>query len=297
MSTLKDLISLGQLIKTEFFPVRFQTILKGLSHPVILDVEDPNIPWELIHDGQQFTFLKVALGKRLITAEEHKENIPSKNKRLRILIVGVSETKVEGFTSLPTVEHEVELLQELFAQMPQVEDLTEDDVLFGKNAKESAFIERLVSGVYDVIHFSGHAYFNEESPELSALILNDHAFTVNDIKRKVEGKPLVFLNACVSGVYQRVESDIGYIGSFTVGLASAFIIGGALASIGTLMNVTDSYASEFALAFYKNALSGEALGDSLKRSRQKLKDLYPDNLVWASYMLFGDPTIRLKSQE
>jgi hypothetical protein len=58
--------------------------------------------------------------------------------------------------------------------------------------------------------------------------------------------------------------------------------------------VDDAESVEFALAFYRAAAAGQTLGAALRQARQaSLMEHQTVTLTWASYVLYGDPTIFL----
>ncbi len=78
-----------------------------------------------------------------------------------------------------------------------------------------------------------------------------------------------------------------------VGLASAFVYSGALGCVGSLWPVYDTPAAELAVKFYRYVLSGEPTGEALRMARVEIRQSYPDEITWAAYVLYGDPTFRL----
>lgn len=286
VSDNEDLVSLGKMIRGVFLTNRFQEMIKDISVPLTIDVQDTEIPWELLHDGTDFLSLKIPLSKRFITAEKPKSNEIRKHQRVRILIVGVSKTKVDGFKELQYVTSET---NSLIARLKEIEYIDVDS-LQDEEATEDAFIEKIVSGDYNIIHFSGHSGFVLGNILDSYLVLYDHKVPSSDVKRSLDGNPLVFLNTCTSGSDSHVENQIGYAGSYTIGLASAFILGGATNSIGALWNVNDQAAADFSISFYEHVLGGEMVAEAIRKTRIHIKNKYPDKLVWASYVLYGDPT-------
>jgi CHAT domain-containing protein len=45
--------------------------------------------------------------------------------------------------------------------------------------------------------------------------------------------------------------------------------------------------------FYRYVLSGEPTGEALRLARMEIRQSYPDEITWAAYVLYGDPTFRL----
>ena len=157
--------------------------------------------------------------------------------------------------------------------------------------------EVLRQGNFKVIHFAGHAFFDEKEGELSSLILHQQEHLLaQKIHRLLEGRPLVFLNACQSGYAANEpdpQPDGEYLQGKAEGLASAFIYGGALGCVGSLWPIFDDPAADFAIHFYNNVLRGYMIGEAVRLARRKIKEDYNDQITWAAYVLYGDPTFRL----
>ena len=124
------------------------------------------------------------------------------------------------------------------------------------------------------------------------LALADSVVSLDDIQRHIEGRPLVFLNACRSGAATQVRLQPAYLGSHALGLATSFIIGGAAACIGNLWRLPDDKASQFPLTFYRELLEGAVLGEALRRAKVTARGNYPSEIWWPSYSLFGDPSLK-----
>jgi CHAT domain-containing protein len=77
------------------------------------------------------------------------------------------------------------------------------------------------------------------------------------------------------------------------GLASAFIYGGARGCVGSLWPIYDDPAADFALHFYNNVIRGHMIGEALRLARRRIKKDHKDQITWAAYVLYGDPTLRL----
>ncbi len=99
----------------------------------------------------------------------------------------------------------------------------------------------------------------------------------------------MFLNACHAG---RVGAGLTYLG----GWAQAFYDAGVSAFIGSLWEINDALAAQFALAFYDRlwglgAFEGKAqpLGQAFCEARMTIRDADPANPTWLAYVLYGDP--------
>ncbi len=104
---------------------------------------------------------------------------------------------------------------------------------------------------------------------------------------------LVFSNACFSGRTQ--EWQIKEVFEKEVyGLANAFLHSGVSHYIGTFWEILDSPSSLFAIEFYRTLTRNASVGKALREARLKLIErMGKNNIIWASYMLYGDPTFVL----
>lgn len=293
-NSLSELVILGKFMGKHFIPEGIQDKIKAHNGPITINVNETDIPWELIHDGKEFIALRLPLGKKLRASETPRLSGVRRNKTIRPLIVGVPRTAVEGFDQLPHVEKEIHSLIEVFSKGGEleVEFNPANDVLFDDDADSIQFLIHLASEEYNIIHFAGHAVYDENSGE-GGLVLADEVVDIREIRRHMGGQPLVFLNACRSAANEFVEATVGYRGSFTSGVASSFIIGGAAGCIGSMWEVLDINSIEVSTNFYKKILDGMMIGEALRLTKVELKLRDPDNKAWASYVLFGDPTTRL----
>jgi len=197
--------------------------------------------------------------------------------------------------TLPKAGEEVAEIER--ALKADLEDRIEVVRLRPEQANGQQLNDVLRGGQFDVIHYAGHAAFKDGDGDLSGLLLHEHeVFFAQKIRRLVEGRPLVFLNACQSGRTanerqpQQVEK---YLQLPAEGLASAFIYGGAVACVGSVWPVYDGPAAAFAVSFYKAVLDGYPLGEAMRRARKISLDERPGQVTWATFVLYGDPRYRL----
>jgi tetratricopeptide (TPR) repeat protein len=146
---------------------------------------------------------------------------------------------------------------------------------------------------YDLIHFAGHATYDDRQPECSGWRLSKGSLSAADIA-KMAGTgsmpALVFSNAC-----QSARSDAWDISDNIhhqiFGLANAFILSGVKHYIGTFWEIPDETSQRFASAFYRGLLNGMPIGKAVQSARLALIEAFgEENIIWASYLLYGDPT-------
>ncbi len=137
---------------------------------------------------------------------------------------------------------------------------------------------------YTVLHFATHAVVDEDDPLASHLVLSPDAaggfLQVRDIERTPSHASLVVLSAC--------ESDNGrsFAGVGPIGLARAFLVGGAHAVVATQWPVTAA-AAVFMRAFYARLVSGAAVDEALRDAKLAMRrDPRTSNPVdWAGFVL------------
>jgi hypothetical protein len=278
---ISELSSFGKLLYGMFLPVPIQKHLATVNEPLILKTNDNEVPWELMHDDKDFLCLKMPIGRKLRSREIPRVNPQSKGDKVKILFIA------NATGDLDAAEEEVRYIQS------KLDPDVEVDLLQRHGATSASILSALMSGKYDIIHYAGHAEFDVASPDESALIsYNKNKIYAQQIKRILAGKPFVFLNACSSGKEKLCEDGKNYTGSDTEGLASSFILGGAMAFIGASWPMPDISAGILASEFYNQFLKGETIGEAMLKARLHLKEVRPKDINWMAFTLYGDPTIR-----
>jgi hypothetical protein len=305
LDDLQALISdVGNVMFRLFMPDRMREYLSSTPCALTITTNDLELPWELMYDsswedeagesGLGFLCLQRPIARMPMGRAFPRVRRPAAQKeKLRFLLVYADPKQ-----NLPAAGREVERIRDELAERWKrpgeniTIDLLDRDRATGKEMNRA-----LLSGSYDVIHFAGHAYFDDDDPDRSGFVLKEEElFLSQKIQRFVEGQPLVFLNACQTGVTAN-EANPQSVGEYfwkpAEGLASAFLYGGALGCVGSLWPVYDEPAAEFAIEFYNQVLEGQMIGEAMRRTRRSIKAKHPDSITWASFVLYGDPTFRL----
>ncbi len=282
---LKQLQSAGQILFDHLLTQEAkERIIHSQAEHLIIRMDDRlvHIPWELLFDGQQFFCQRFGMGRIVSTrqkvAEASDRHIA---KPLRMLVIAdprsdLPASKTEGVHIRDELDREHEYINVNLKT-------SEVPVNYAKSKMRN----------YDVIHYAGHADYDREDPAKSGWLLADGKLASNDIHSMTGKKPmpaLVFANGCQSGQTEEWKIDSGYENDI-FGLANAFLVSGVQHYIGTFWDILDDPGRDFALAFYQEMVTGYSVGESMRRSRLHLIDKYgEDTIVWASYMLYGDPT-------
>ena len=276
----------GQLMYGLFLPPLIQNALRDIDASLIISTNDSRIPWELLHDGQTFLGLRAPITRRLMLTRwvGGPESIVPAEPTFLIISNPLGD--------LPDADKEADELMALLDARGIAYDL-----LRGQRATYIGVQQALISGRYEVIHYTGHAYFDTEHPDRSGLHLaGDRNLPASQIEGILRGKPIVFLNACSSarqGEAQQQGWEVGYTGPQAEGLASAFISGGAAGFLGAQWPIFDAGSLDFAVTFYKTLLNGSSSGEAMQEARSTVRRQRPSDATWASFIFYGDPALRI----
>jgi CHAT domain-containing protein len=173
---------------------------------------------------------------------------------------------------------------------------------FEDQATKAALLKDFSSGQYDVIHYAGHAFFDPANPSRSGILCAGHqVLSGADIAGVGRLPNLIVFNACESGRLRNAQVkggtkllNLGQQIQRSVGMAEAFLRGGAANYLGTYWPVGDDSATKFAEVFFESILNGNDLGDSILAGRRALADFSVD---WADYIFYGSPEFVLKKKK
>lgn len=279
----------GQLLFDELLPIpikdRLRQVVSG-DLVLVIDEELVFLPWELLHTGHGFLSLLFNIGRVVRTRQaisgQPRTIIPEKPKSLLVLCDPRDDLMASYYEGIA-------LRDQLDAHHDQIQvGLRAGDV-------DREFV-RQVFRDFDIVHYAGHADTEPTAEGKVGWRLSDGTLTADEILKMAGGQPLpllVFANACSSGQFGPFSLD-STLETNAYNLASAFLLSGVQHYIGTLWDVPDGSACQFALAFYRALSCGETIGHSMMAARAELISRHGDDSVqWASYVLYGDPTMRL----
>jgi hypothetical protein len=185
----------------------------------------------------------------------------------------VAEQEIPFFRKLDE-DHKIHLLQ-LRALDPH------------KKREELKEFQSFWSNALNVVHFAGHAYYEDGSPDLSYLLLSDEfRISLMDLVNYeivLSDHPLVIMNACDTGNLNPL---------YTSYFAQMFLQYGARGVVATECTVPDAFAADFAERLYGHLLGGERLGQSLLDTRTYFLETY-HNPTGLLYSMYAPQSIRL----
>lgn len=285
---LNSLIELGRMLYDILLPAKISKELAKAQCPLWLDAQAPGIPWELCHDGQDFLFVRLTMGRRPNTRPvDIPSALLSPGETPVCLIIAPANTE-----DLPGANEEAYALNEFFGEQG-----AEVDCLVESHATFFSVSQALRNHRYHIIHICGHAKFSHDN-EPAIVLAEGTSLTTSQIKSSLQGTPLVFVNACESGLeVQKSQEAHGMPAYYSrlVGLPVAFMeakSGHASAYIGTPWRIEDVKAKELSLAFYEGLFDGKPVEQALQQAREKARKI-TDNAIWASFALWGLPGLQL----
>ncbi|HTG45699.1 MAG TPA: CHAT domain-containing protein, partial [Verrucomicrobiae bacterium] len=274
----------GQFLERLLVPRDLRGHMFGKAPLVMmLDATTARIHWEMVaqfdqtnpvSDDDAFLGRSRGFTRQLRTQfAPPPEPPPPPRRLLRVLVVADPAEDA----SLPGALEEGADVADLFETFNQVYQHTENRVevvrLFGpREATRTNVLRELMLRSYDVLHFSGHCYFDEEEPSESGWIFNagrNERLTAKELNRIDRIPRFVFSNACESGITpDRQRSD-----KLAPSFAEAFFERGVINFVCTAWPVEDMAARHFASRVYSGLLGLKQLEDSRLRYGSKEPEL------------------------
>lgn len=279
-----SLRELGSLVQRLFLHPDFRDLLSDDAFSdIVISTNEFSIPWELISCGDSFLGLRRPITRRLQSQLQLRSSARVLYRpTLRVLIVA------DPTGDLPATIAEADRIEALLGQRADRFDIRR---LTSSECTRVDLLPLLAEA--DVFHYAGHAYFDQDRPKESGLLLHDGHLFASEIENFLDrrGPSLVFLNACQSSMFGR--ADMVVTGQTMAGLAHPFIAAGADAVIGAALTVPDLQAAEFATHVYTGLVGGASLAVSMWKARCALAGAHgADDPCWASFLLFGDGALR-----
>jgi CHAT domain-containing protein len=234
---------------------------------------------------------------------------PPPRRRLRVLIVADPADDA----SLPGAEQEGIAVADLFDEYNRIyggdtDTIVEVEHLSGPTAGSLVDVmTRLTTRPYDLFHFAGHCYYNEQDPPSSGYIFHlnpREVLSVRELNRIDRVPKFVFSNACESGITQdRIDKrNPGIPPSF----AEAFFARGVANFVCTAWPVDDLAARVFALKLYSGLLGlatkddGQVTGSAdplpiyqaMQEARVTIAATANGAQTWGAYQHYGNPFFR-----
>ncbi|HUF56767.1 MAG TPA: CHAT domain-containing protein [Thermohalobaculum sp.] len=297
----KDLEAFGTELAGLVLPESTRALLEAFADNPLVVVHDSSasrVPWETIRIGKSFFFPSARGGMSHRYEAENLSVAKWLEQRrlgptLDVLLV------VDPTEDLPGAREEGQRVRQILEAMRPAVSLRE---LRGPEARRQELLNCFSSGEFDVVHYAGHAFFDERDPARSGLVCAfDEVLSGADVAALGSLPSLVFFNACEAARVRKSRraartrspgATLGKRVQRSVGFAEAFLRGGVANFIGTYWPVGDRAAKAFAEAFYEQLIAGQTLHDAILTGRGAVHAT--GSIDWADYVLYGDPAFVLK---
>ncbi len=206
-------------------------------------------------------------------------------------LLSVPELTLNGSTQVPDWMAELKPLPWSAIEAESVTRLFKEadaQAIVGEQATRDALFSDEVKTA-SVLHIAAHHIYDPFKPQFVGLVLNAGAqdtlgsafISEYEIRNQVFQNDLVFLNGCATAQGRH------FVGSNTMSITRAFLIGGAKRVVSTLWEVADKASLNFASHYYQDYLRTKAPDKALLNTMRKMKTQprYKHPFYWAGYEL------------
>lgn len=301
----------GNLLGRLLLPRDMREVILQQTVPIVLalDATTARIHWEMVAaeaagtalDFKPERFLGTCYGltRQLRTTFAQLPDPPILTDRpLRVLIVAdpAEDAPLLG------AQEEGEAVAAIFEEFGQRLGRRVDMVrLFGpSDATPVKVLDHLINQSFDLMHYAGHGFFNEENPPLSGWIFTGQKVLSANELNQIERIPrFIFSNACESGLTpDRADKRSALMAP---SFAEAFFARGVSNFVCTAWPVDDTAALEFARRFYRGILGlldegscAESLHEAMREARREIARMGDGGMQsWGAYQHYGDPNFRI----
>ena len=285
----RELADVGSNLYAELFPPELKLEYRKLRQKhadgnLLITSNEPSIPWEMIKpvefdaDGQVIYDDPPLCEMFKLSRWMSGRAAPSRLTLRRAVLI-------QPAGNLKATSAEAQFFAGLSAAAPGI-------VADAPLQNVDSVLDAFRTGTTQLYHFACHGNFDLTDPNESKLRLADGFLSPNQIVGDRQSglrraKPLVFLNACHSGELGRGLTRLG-------GWAERLIDAGASAFVGSLWEINDEMAAQFALEFYDRILGLKGytivpLAEAFREARRAIRAADPANPTWLAYVLYGNP--------
>ena len=294
-----SLLTLGRFLFDQLLPSQMQDALRRLDNALIIETNTPEIPWELLFEGNaksvRFLCQHLSIGRQVSGREEVRHSVADRATRK----VGRRETQgltvmflVNPGSDRPVAEEEVATL------CTTLPESVSRIILYRQQANQLEIKMRVGADSPHVLHYAGPVPLKVGEEPVLALGGSSRldSAAIEQLFQSLPRRPLVFLsyhederqgrNGSGAASQQEREDSMER-------LANNLLVSGAGAVLAMRWPVNTQREREFAALFYQEVADGVALGEAVRRARMSMVQHRPDDTSWMSFVLYGDPMLRL----
>lgn len=296
-----SLLSLGRFLFETLLPSPVQEALHRLDTPLLLSTNTPDIPWELLYDSKpspgHFLCQQISVSRQV-------NNSRAANQRFSLL--DRNNTDVSLHKTRKIGRKEAQGLSVLFLVNPtSTRSLAEEEVaslcttlpesvsriiLYRQQANQLEMRMRISADFPQVVHYAGPLPTVSAPGEPMLALAGSSRLDANAASQLFSSflkRPLIFLS-CYEG------TQTGTLAPDEMeALAGNLLAAGAGCVVTMRWPANIQRAREFTVQFYQEIADGVPPGEALRRARSVMMQRHPDELTWATYVLYGDPTVAL----
>ncbi len=214
-------------------------------------------------------------------------NFWEKKEPLRVLLV-----EANTYPSLPGVHEEVESVAKILKSgLAQKGIDCKISHLRSNEATGGNFASILKTHQHHLVHFAGHAHFDNSSPEQSFLVLWEDIEHKSLRHLRVPELSALLSNSLVRFIYlsccesSASDSSNALLDDDFLGIVDGVICSGVSSVLGFRWPVSDKGAQQFARQFYTALIEQGELPVAIFRARQFLAAQDRDDITWLSPIL------------
>src|SRR6266516_387102 len=294
-----SLLTLGRFLFDQLLPSQMQDALRRLDNALIIETNTPEIPWELLFEGNaksgRFLCQHLSIGRQVSGREEVRHSVADRATRK----VGRRETQgltvmflVNPGSDRPVAEEEVATL------CTTLPESVSRIILYRQQANQLEIKMRVDADSPHDLHYAGPVPLKAGEEPVLALGGSSRldSAAIEQLFQSLPRRPLVFLsyhederqgrNGSGAASQQEREDSMER-------LANNLLVSGAGAVLAMRWPVNTQREREFAALFYQEVADGVALGEAVRRARMSMVQHRPDDTSWMSFVLYGDPMLRL----
>ncbi|HEX6372017.1 MAG TPA: CHAT domain-containing protein [Longimicrobium sp.] len=255
---------------------------------LVADGELASVPFSALYDDRRGRYLLEAHSLRyagsLQDATRTREGGPSQGGRTLLVADPAFEPRVHpGLSRLPGARLEVDSIAPTYPNRVVLADSGA-----GRGVLETAFARATV------VHFAGHAVFDDQRPERSYLVLAPERGATSRgslTAAEMEDLPLGHVDLFVLSACQTLRSRSGRSGGFA-GFAGALLDAGAGGVVGSLWRVDDRLTTplmiEFHRAYRRSGDGPRALREAQLRLLRSSDPSLRSPAAWAGFRYAGN---------
>ncbi len=238
-------------------PIQRRLGAPGAPLVLITDREIAAVPFAALRDTAEGRYLIEQHPLRFASSlrgapRALRKRAPPRTRVLLVADPAFDRSAFPGLARLPGAAGEVQAIAAQYADTA---------LLAGPAATRTAFEAALHQA--GIVHYAGHAVFDDERPEQSLLVLaagSDAAASARITAAELERLDLGSIRLVVLSACETIRSRCGRSGGFA-GLASAFLAAGAGGVVGSLWRVDDHLTQELMREFHRAyGRSGDGAG-------------------------------------